>query len=168
MPGPIPTELLIPPQRTNYFTGRLLSVEDFQREQEYHIGSRRRLALALHGAGVVSGLKVRTSGPGSATVSAGLAIDPLGREIVVPENVSVPVTAKRGWILLAFAQEPIEPLLALPGDTDPSEIRFGVIRETYRLWFSERAPAKDDPEHPIVLRRIPARAAVSRKRARRK
>jgi hypothetical protein len=52
-----------PPQalRVFYSTGRMLGVEDFQAEQDYHRGRLARALLALNGAGTVIGLNVATA-----------------------------------------------------------------------------------------------------------
>jgi len=49
-----------PVKRPHYFTGQMLSADDFTAEQEYHIGKQRRHNLHCHGFGVVHGLKVST------------------------------------------------------------------------------------------------------------
>jgi hypothetical protein len=38
-----------PVKRPNYFTGQILSAEDFTAEQEYHKGKQRRRNLHCHG-----------------------------------------------------------------------------------------------------------------------
>jgi hypothetical protein len=73
------------PRRPNYFTGQLLTAEDFEAEQSYFLAGRRSHNRVLHGWGVVCGLGVKPSGSGGVVVEPGLAIDSLGREIVVPD-----------------------------------------------------------------------------------
>ena len=48
-------------RRVRYFAGQVLGVQDFQDEQDYHRGMRRRLVQCLVGAGVVRGLAVEVS-----------------------------------------------------------------------------------------------------------
>ena len=48
-----------PPSRVYYSLGRMLGVEDFQADQDYHRGRLARALLQLCGTGTVSGLKVR-------------------------------------------------------------------------------------------------------------
>lgn len=81
----------IPPFcRNNYFTGKLLTQRDFTAEQQYTIDKLRLHHVALHGWGVVCGLKV-TPHPEhpdvKLVVKPGLAIDGCGRQIMVPEAV---------------------------------------------------------------------------------
>jgi hypothetical protein len=69
--------------RPNYFLGKVLGVEDFREEQQYHLGRHRRHLQTLHGSGVARGLDVSVSSDGtSMTVAPGLAIDTSGYEIV--------------------------------------------------------------------------------------
>lgn len=81
-----------PLSRPHYFSGKLLTVEDLTQEQTYTIEKFKRHNRSLHGFGVVSGLKVTTDA-GKITVSAGMALDCEGNEIVVPSNQTVPASA---------------------------------------------------------------------------
>jgi hypothetical protein len=79
----------IPPFcRNNYFTGKLLTERDFTAEQQYTADKLRLHHLALHGWGVVCGLKVTPHPVCPAlrlVVEPGLAVDGCGREIRVTE-----------------------------------------------------------------------------------
>ena len=98
----------IPPFcRNNYFTGKLLTERDFTAEQTYMIDKLRLHHLALHGWGVVCGLRVTSHAHCPdlrIVVEPGMAIDSCGREIVVPKAEDV---------LLPKAE------LLPPPDTDP-------------------------------------------------
>jgi hypothetical protein len=82
------------PKRPNYFQSQFLVVRDFKDEQTYHIEMLRRHNRLMHDWGVVrAGLQVTK--PAKAgdnfTISAGSAIDSLGREIVLePKSDSQP------------------------------------------------------------------------------
>jgi hypothetical protein len=82
--------------RNNFFTGKLLTERDLTAEQRYQSDKLRLHHLALHGWGVVCGLRVR-SHPYCPTlkiiVEPGLAIDPCGRFIRVPKEVEVVLPA---------------------------------------------------------------------------
>jgi hypothetical protein len=130
--------MLEPPRRLNYFSGRLLTAEDYQAEQSYWLGKHRSHARQLHGSGVVCGLGVTPSGSSGVTVEPGLAIDGFGRDIVVPEArlmsdprqpiddrgepCSPRVDSELVTICLAYAER-------LDGDGDPPPF----VREGYRL-----------------------------------
>ena len=83
---------LHPAERPRYFDGQLLTAKDFQEEQDYW---RRKLQLHNRfglGRGVVCGLGVTTlvtAQESGVRVSAGLALDGWGREIVVPTDIDI-------------------------------------------------------------------------------
>ena len=75
---------LVAPVRNRYFYGKLLDVRHFDLEQAYLIGRRRLLNRLGLGAGVLCGLEVTATPEGQIQISAGVAVDGRGREIVVP------------------------------------------------------------------------------------
>jgi hypothetical protein len=81
----------IPPfSRNNYFTGKLLTERDFTAEQQYAANKLRLHHVALHGWGVVCGLKVTPHPICPAlriVVEPGIAVDGCGREIRITEKV---------------------------------------------------------------------------------
>ena len=77
--------------RNRYFQGKRLTADSFRVEQDYLIERRRLLNRAIHGWGVVYGFGVVSHTPkegcddvpsGSLDVSAGLALDKCGRELL--------------------------------------------------------------------------------------
>ena len=134
------------PRRPKYFTGQLLTEEDFTAEQSYFLDGRRSDNRHLHGWGVVCGLRVTPSGGGGVVIQPGLAIDGLGREIVVPEQREMtdphqpiddlgepsgePVESETVTICLAYAER--------SEGGDPA--RF--VRETYTV---EVRPGRAEP-----------------------
>ena len=117
-------------KRVHYFTGQLLSAADFQAEQEYHLARQRRLNLRLHGMGIVSGLQVSTENDGIGIhVSPGVAIDPLGNEIVVgePQVVPFPTGADRADLVIYHIETLTDPV---PSNDAPQPSR---VEEGFRL-----------------------------------
>ena len=135
------------PRRPTYFSGQLLTPEVLEAEQSYFLGGRRSDSRRLHGWGIVCGLGVTPSGSGGVVIEPGLAIDGLGREIVVPERREMPdprqpiddrgdpcgdpVDTDMTTICLAYAERPED-----EGDLS----RF--VRETYTL---EVRPGRAEP-----------------------
>lgn len=79
-------EGLDPSKRVNYTLGMVLGEDEFRQEQVYFIGKNRLHNRALHGYGTVYGLKISLTGTAEnpqLVVSPGLAINPLGQEIIV-------------------------------------------------------------------------------------
>jgi hypothetical protein len=71
------------PTRVNYFTGQFLDAADFRDEQDYQRGRHQRLSRLAVGSGVLCGLEVTATADGQVVVEPGIAIDGLGREIVL-------------------------------------------------------------------------------------
>ena len=71
-------------ERPHFFTGRLLTAADLQDDQDYFRAKSRLHNRLLHGWGVVTGLEVSESA-GMLTISAGLALDCAGNELVLAE-----------------------------------------------------------------------------------
>lgn len=161
----LPPNALTAALRTNYFPGRLLTDDDFNREQQYHRHHRYLHNLATLGVGVVSGLRVSTSRDG-VHITPGLAIDPRGREIIVPSDQTIPwpsrpkpstptPSPKRRalFLLLAFREQPIDLIPATDSDALAS-----AILETFELTLAPTKPTPPDPR--LLLARItpPARS----------
>src|SRR5919205_115235 len=75
--------------RNRYFYGKLMTVRDFLREQEYFNGKRWLINRLLFGSGVACGLEVApvpAEGKTVIDIQRGVAIDPIGREITVSER----------------------------------------------------------------------------------
>src|SRR5215204_5022050 len=83
--------------RNRYFYGKLMTVRDFLREQEYFNSKRWLVNRLLFGSGIVCGLEVTTAGGGSlgateVEIQPGVAFDPVGREITVLERARLDLT----------------------------------------------------------------------------
>lgn len=83
-----------PMTRVSFNYGQLLGAEDFRTEQAYHVFAQRVHNALLHGYGTVRGLRVRVNpsnalepGDRTLTIAPGLAIDPLGRVLYVPQQL---------------------------------------------------------------------------------
>ena len=129
-------------ERPRYFAGKLVTAEDFELEQRYHIDKRCLLNRMLQGAGIVSGLGVVEGEQGTVTVAPGFALDPHGREILVPEpqQLAIPDCGEPISICLLYKEV----------ETDR-----GTICETYEL-IASTVPV---PEKAVVLGVIAADGA---------
>jgi hypothetical protein len=79
-----------PFRKINYFTGFFLRAEDLQAAEAYRDRLRCAHNLLFHGLGIVKGFRdelgVRVNDRGNEiTVGTGLAIDPLGREVLLAD-----------------------------------------------------------------------------------
>ena len=130
--------------RPRYMYGQLLGAEDFTAEQRYHLLRARMRNALLHGSGVVCGLDITssmTTEPPAAELrcGAGLAIDPLGREIYVPESICLDVTG------LANNDTFWSDLSAPPGSAAGDTVRRCYAVLTYRACLSAQVPAIAPP-----------------------
>jgi len=81
-------------ERNRYYTGKYMTARDFRDEQDYFLSRHRLHNRLMHGSGVICGLQVtphRADCPGHVVVSPGVAIDCCGRELVLHEQIAVPI-----------------------------------------------------------------------------
>lgn len=76
-----------PFERNRYFLGKLLGVGDFEVEQKYVNDKRRVINRLLHGVGIVCGLNVIKVDDSIISIESGLALDYVGREILIDNPV---------------------------------------------------------------------------------
>lgn len=159
----IPASVLRTPTRPSFFDGQLLTAEDLRREQVYQDQRRQLLNLATVGAGVVTGLEVSADPDGTGiTVSPGLAIDGLGREIILPADTRVPWptpdgAAPRRWgAVIELAEQPADPV---PTTDGPVSSR---VSEGATITVVTEEPAPDDAR--VVLRRYGRAVGKTRRR----
>jgi hypothetical protein len=153
---------LAAPARNKYFYGKLLDVMHFEMEQRYMNRKRWLLNRLSVGTGVLCGLEVVVADDGQCLwIRPGVAVDPLGREIIVPEpycleNIRQPTDhngrpdgdpiAGEGvvTICLYYHECEVEPVPVLVGDCDTrQECANSTIRERFRLQIRANAPATE-------------------------
>ena len=116
-------------KRVRYFDGQLLTADVFRDEQQYWLETRRRHNRLLHGWGVVTGLGVTSSSRNTLTVEPGMALDPLGREVVVPAPISVAVKAGPApqLVLVSYCERDVDPMTELyESRTEASRVEEGA------------------------------------------
>ncbi len=147
----IPASVLQARARPKFFDGRFLTAEDLRREQEY-VDSRRHLQnLATLGSGVVTGMAVSEEPGGKQVrVAAGYAVDPWGREIIVPADVCIPwppaiERPPRRWgVVIEYAEQDIDPVPTAGGPMASS------VSDGYSITILTEPPDGDDTR--VVLR----------------
>jgi hypothetical protein len=137
-----------PIERNRYFYGKLLTVRDFNTEQEYNALKRRLINRLVVGAGVVCGLGVSASDDATLTIESGMALDYMGREIVVEKALIRRLEMLDGYgalsgrdcayLCLYYDEVPEEPVNAAGSNSDNRECNR--IRETYRLCLTPQPP----------------------------
>lgn len=137
-------------ERNRYFNGKLMTVRDFESEQTYFNDKRRLGNRLLHGAGIVSGLGVLAVDNQSFSLEAGMALDYLGREIVVREPSVKRLSVIKGfeelensgdvYLGIAYKEELRESTFALSGQESGVREEFNRVRESYELFLTAQKP----------------------------
>ncbi len=156
------------PTRNRYYTGKLLDAMHLEMEQAYFNRKRWLLNRLLQGYGVVCGLEVVPvrEQPGFAIVMPGVAIDGLGREIIVPEPsepfdlghytdecgrpTDRPVGRRGAVLCLAYYECLTDPAPVTVDECGPKpSCEHGTIQERYCLLVLE--------DHPLAQPSCPFR-----------
>jgi hypothetical protein len=149
-------DALTSPKRNHYFYGKLLDELHLTMEQQYVNGKRWTLNRLALGSGVLCGLQVTSDGT-KLTVSAGVAIDGHGREIIVPQTVTIDPWQAAGtcevtttldagvthtvYLALCFCERKTDFMPALFTDCDCEDpCAPSTIVEGYRLVVIEDTP----------------------------
>ncbi len=138
-----------PLERNLYFYGKMLTARDFETEQRYFNNKRRLINRTTLGAGVVCGLGVYQNDDTSFTMETGMALDYLGREIVVStpvirklqmlEGYEALAKSDQAYLCLKYNQTPKEPVNNI-GAADRESERFNKVEEDYSLYLSTEDP----------------------------
>ncbi|MEO7399208.1 MAG: hypothetical protein ABIV07_00355 [Polaromonas sp.] len=124
--------------RNHYFTGRLLSADDLQREQDYTLARLRRRNRFLTGWGVVSGLGVCVEQGETVVVQPGFAIDCAGNELIVdaPARLSLAGLSGRQHVVISYGEINEAPVVSSTGSQE-----FSRVRESSTIGLSHLNPA---------------------------
>jgi hypothetical protein len=142
-------------KRLNYFNTQFLQEADFQDEQAYHISLRRFHNRSIHGFGIIEGLEITRAGDKEIAVAPGVAIDKLGREIVLS-----PSSPLKSYSLSPFTANAVVFLtFAYDNDTDekdrnPSGDTTKFIRVTERPKLEASTTKPSDDGTVIVLGQV--------------
>lgn len=172
MPDGMSGGLLVAPERNNYFYGKLMDVAQFSKEQSYVNQKRWLLNRLLFGSGVVCGLDiiVDPQASGRLRLQPGIALDALGREIIVPEPVRFnprQLTDEKGHpvgdplkigsvdVCLNYVEKRTDLVPVMVADCDaPGHCAASTIREGFRVIVREADPKPPKP-HKCELGEFP-------------
>jgi hypothetical protein len=113
VPAPCTCCNLVCFERPNYFCGHLLTDEDLSLQEKYVIEKNKLYHRALHGSGIVCGLKLTCDAQckGNVLICEGFAIDNCGNDLVVCSAAHFDVMAelKKQKLLLSYgSKDPCE------------------------------------------------------------
>ncbi|MFO7834590.1 MAG: hypothetical protein R6V31_11220 [Halohasta sp.] len=138
--------------KNRFFEGKLMTARDMRTEQQYHAGRLELVTRETADTGVCSGLELRsveTVDEGLAvTVGPGVAIDAVGRPIVVesPTTASVPEpTGDELYIFARFDEVDLEPVAVPDAGGSRSEPESNRIVERFELTAREQPPEGVSP-----------------------
>lgn len=145
-----------PFERNRYYYGKLLTARDFENEQTYFNNKRRLLNKVTKGVGVVCGLNVYAADNVSLIIDTGVAIDWLGREIVVAEPLIKKLTTIQGfetsqeeevYLGIKYDEEKID-LLYAPMSEQGDNGEYNKVKESYTLFIEE--VSKVEPKEELM------------------
>lgn len=128
--------------RNHYYTGRLLTAQDFNAEQQYHSDRQRLHNVMLHGWGIVCGLKIvvdERCPKYRLILKPGLAIDHCGREIRVLKDYVIDL---RKFPNVTFPEKDA-PAFA-PGDQDDKAKEDSEAQEEARSPEAKKGASKKE------------------------
>ncbi len=150
---------LYPFERNNYFYGKLLTVRDFEDEQRY-MNDKRRLTNILNcGVGVVSGLNTLMIDEKTISIEAGMALDYMGREIIVEEAVTKKLNVIDGfdglqdirsiYLCLEYEEKSEEMVhsIVATSENNNQEAQYNRVNESYRLYLTN----EEKDSHSLTL-----------------
>lgn len=155
-------------KRRNYAYGMVLGVEDFQEEQSYFIDRMRLHNRELHGYGTVSGLEVSSPDDSakSIVVNAGVAIDPMGNEIILSSAVECPLPddGETAYLVLYWAERGIDPV-PVPGSESEGDQTVPSRVEEYAVlkYESEEGASNISGVVLACLKKLNGQWAIDRK-----
>jgi Protein of unknown function (DUF2793) len=153
--------------RNRYFYGMLMTVRDFTMEQDHFTAKRLVSNRLLFGSGVICGLQVEKSGIDPTTtieIKAGVAFDPLGREVTVLDvpggnkfDLSKIIVApsapapppftgdKQGFICLSHRECPKDPVPSLKSSPCDETCEASRWNETFDVSWEENTSLTPQP-----------------------
>lgn len=145
-------------KRINPFQGLVIDADTWRDAHQYHRDQQRLHVLTFHNTGIVEGLEVRAADPPdlSVTIQPGMAIDPEGNVIIVPQPQRYQLQRNQAgtvYLVIQFREVPAEPYQP-PQGGQPTR-----LLEAYRI--QEREKLSNEPY--LELARIdfdPAPAAI--------
>lgn len=153
---------LLPFERNRYYIGKLLTSADFQTEQTYFNNKRRFINGLMFGSGIVCGMGVYNLDDLSIMVESGVAVDGMGREIVLESSVVKKLSVLEGFenlttdnatLCLRYAEEEVHPVYAVNRQEQTEDYEFNRIKEGWQLFLldTHTLGEKENPISEILI-----------------
>ncbi|MBO5246172.1 MAG: hypothetical protein J6B28_02805 [Eubacterium sp.] len=143
---------LYPFERNRYYAGKMLTSADFQAEQTYFNNKRRFVNNLMYGSGIVCGCGVFSLDDLSLLVESGVAIDDMGREIVIDSSVVKKLSAVDGFeqlrtnlvsLCLRYKENEVHAVYAVNQKDSEREYEYNRINEGYQLFLMDTEDIAD-------------------------
>lgn len=143
-------------ERNHYFFGKLMTVRDFESEQVYFNSKRRLGNRMLNGVGIVSGLDLILVDNKTFSLETGMALDYMGREIVVSDPCIRRLNVIKGfeenkdkgilYLCIRYKENLKETTFSVAGSGKNSGVseEFNRIGESYELFLTPLAPDEQE------------------------
>lgn len=137
---------LLPFSRNRYYKGKMLTSSDFEAEQVYMNHKRRFVNQMVAGSGIVCGLGVISLDDLSLMIESGMAIDDVGREIVVDSSIVKKLSTINGFeslksnqvsLCLRYREEDTQPVYAVNRQDGEKEYEYNRIEEGFELFLQD-------------------------------
>ncbi|BEP29037.1 hypothetical protein [Helicovermis profundi] len=130
--------------KSNYFYGKLLTVNDFEIEQEYINSKINLINKYVFGEGIIKGLNVVMIDDQTLSIEPGIAIDSFGKTIVVSKPITEKLSLIEGFeqienttemfLTLEYNEELSEKIQVITNnEEDFSKENYNKKEETYKL-----------------------------------
>ena len=143
---------LTPFERNRYYAGKMLTSADFQAEQTYFNNKRRFANSLLYGSGIICGLGVFSLDDLSVLIESGVAIDGMGREVVIDSSVVKKLSAVDGFdtlrtnnvsLCLRYKEDEVHTVYSVNRSDPDKEYEYNRISESYQIFLMD---TEDIPE----------------------
>lgn len=138
---------MYPFQRNRYYAGKLLTSADFQAEQDYFNNKSRFMNQLMYGSGIVCGLGVVSLDDLSVLIENGVAIDGLGREVILESSAVKKLSAIEGFdktsseeisLCIRYDEEAVNSVYAVNRGQSDKEYEFSRISESSQLFIIDK------------------------------
>ena len=128
---------LFPFNRNRYYKGKMLTSADFEAEQLYMNNKRRFVNRMLGGSGIVDL---------SVMIESGVAIDDVGREIIVENSIVKKLSTLEGFeglrtnqvsLCIRYREEENQPVYSVNHQEGQKEYEYNRIQEGYELFLQD-------------------------------
>jgi len=137
-------------RKNRFFDGKLMTARDMETEQRYHADRLETLARQTVGSGIITGLEITSvtavDDRLDVTVDAGVAIDGVGRPLVVETATTKSIPEPDGeqcHLYVRFEEVETGEVAVPDADRRHPESEAGRVVETFELTYRESPPDRE-------------------------